>query len=73
MKKLIKIQSLINEIERLYNTTYVSRFDYKNENEMIVECYCTDYAIRLYMIFEGTAGVSVFIKNDKLKFVNYTD
>lgn len=73
MKNLIKIQAILSQLEemRLSNADYRSQFDYKDDNNMVVTTYCSNWTITIKMMFDGTNGICSYIEdNTKIRFLD---
>ena len=75
MEKLIKIQSVIMEIEELngLKTEYRTVFDYKDENHLEIECFCRQHLMNIMSTLGSTEDTAWYFKsNNKIEIIDLT-
>lgn len=75
MEKLIKIQSIIMEIEKLngLKTEYRTIFNYKDDEHLEIECFCSKHLIDIWSLLRDSENTSWYIKsNTTCEIVDFT-
>lgn len=74
MKNLIKIQAILNQLEemKISQVEFRSQFDYKNESELVITTYCSNWTMTIKMMFDDTQNVCSYLENNtKIRFLDF--
>ena len=74
MKKLIEIQAVINKIEDLIDLKYKTEFDYVDDKNLFITCFCKEHAMKLMMLLGSTREtIWYFESNTKIEIIDLSN